>query len=141
MGWLFSIFLFVVGAMAVYPAVVQTWPASRQLLDKLMPYQGVIGIVATIWGLISALRLLSWAGSMMHFAPIIWVLSLAGALLAIALGLLFGYSLIASNVLSNNPQFQRRGEDIRAKLLARQGPLGWGAMIVGAVNFLMLLVR
>jgi len=141
MGWLFSIFLFVIGAMAVYPAVVQTWPGSRQLLDKLMPYQGVIGIVALIWGVVWALRLLSWAGSMMHFAPIVWLISLAGALLAIALGLLFGYSLIASNVLGNNPQLQRRGEDIRAKLVTRQGSLGWGAMIVGAVNFLMFLVR
>jgi len=78
---------------------------------------------------------------MMRFAPIIWLLSLAGAVVAILLGLLLGYSLIDQHVLGRNAQFQQRGETIKVKLLARQASLGWTAMVLGAVNFLMFLVR
>ena len=140
-GFLFAIFLIILGALAVYPAVVQAWPTSRQVLDKLLPYQGIFGIVGLVWGLFWALRLLAVAGVMMRFAPIIWLLSLAGAVVAILLGLLLGYSLIDQHVLGRNTQIQQRGETIKVKLLARQASLGWTAMILGAVNFLMFLVR
>jgi len=43
--------------------------------------------------------------------------------------------------LGRNAQFQQRGETIKVKLLARQASLGWTAMVLGAVNFLMFLVR
>jgi hypothetical protein len=141
MGWLFSIFLFALGAMAVYPVVVQTWPASRQVLDKLMPHQSVIGIVAVVWGLVWGLRLLARTGAMMGVSPIIWLISLAGAAVGIAIGVIFGYGLIAQNLLRNNPQLQRRGDGIRARLVARQEALGWAGMLLGAVGFLMFLVR
>jgi hypothetical protein len=140
-GFIFAIFLIILGALAVYPAVVQAWPGSRWLLDKLLPYQGIFGIIGLVWGVIWALHLLAVAGLMMRFAPIIWLLSLAGAVVAILLGLLLGYSLIDRHVLDKNPQFQQRGETIKVKLLARQASLGWTAMVLGAVNFLMFLVR
>ena len=70
MGWLFSIFLIVLGALAVYPAVVQAWPTSRQLLDRLLPYQGIVGLIGLVWGVIWALHLMAVAGLMMRFAPI-----------------------------------------------------------------------
>jgi hypothetical protein len=139
MGWLFSIFLIILGALAVYPAVVQAWPTSRQLLDKLVPYQGIVGIIGLVWGVIWGLHLLAVFGLMMRFAPIILLLSLAAAVVAILLGLLLGYSLI-DGVLGKNPQLQQRGETIKTKLLARQASLGWTAMVLGAVNFLMFLV-
>jgi hypothetical protein len=140
-GFLFAIFLIILGALAVYPAVVQAWPSSRWLLDKLLPYQGIVGLIGLVWGVIWTLHLLAVAGLMMRFAPIIWLLSLAGAVVAILLGLLLGYSLIDQHVLGRNAQFQQRGETIKVKLLARQASLGWTAMVLGAVNFLMFLVR
>ena len=140
-GFVFAIFLIILGALAVYPAVVQAWPSTRWLLDKLLPYQGIVGIIGLVWGLIWGLHLLAVAGLMMRFAPIIWLLSLAGAVVAILLGLLLGYSLIDQHVLTKNAQFQQRGETIKVKLLARQASLGWTAMVLGAVNFLMFLVR
>lgn len=140
MDLLFSILLVILGALAVYPAVVQTWPATKQVLDKLVPYQGVFGIVMLIWGVVYALHLLGAAGIMMRFAPIIWLVALVGSVVAILLGLLLGYSLIEQYVLRNNAQFQQRGEAYRGKLLARQASLGWAAIILGVVFFLMRLV-
>jgi hypothetical protein len=139
-GLLFSIFLFLLGALAVYPAFVQTFPWSKQWLDRLLPYQAVMGIIGVVWGLFWGLRLLAGAGMPMHMSPISWLLNLAGAVVAILLGLLLGYSWIDQYVLSNNAQFQQRGETMRLRLLARQGSLGWSALVLGIVIFVMLLV-
>ena len=139
MGLVFSILLILLGALAVYPAVVQTWPATKQWLDKVVPYQAVLGIVMAIWGLIWGLSLLVHAG-MVRYSTIIWVVSLIEAVVALLLGLLLGYSLIEQHALRNNPQFQQQGEVYRLKLLARQSSLGWLAIVLGAVNFLMRLV-
>ena len=140
MGWLFSIYLIILGALAVYPAVVQTWPLTKGLLDLFLPYQGWVGLIGLVWGFFWGLRLLAGAGMMMHMSPIVWLVSLAGAVIAVLLGLLLGYSLIDRHVLGSNAQFQQRGDSLRSKLLARQASLGWSAIIVGAVNFLMFLV-
>jgi hypothetical protein len=139
MGLVFSILLILLGALAVYPAVVQTWPATKQWLDKVVPYQAVLGIVMAIWGLIWGLSLLVHA-EMVRYSTIIWVFSLLEAVAALLLGLLLGYSLIEQHALRNNPQFQQQGEVYRLKLLARQSSLGWLAIVLGAVNFLMRLV-
>ncbi len=141
MGWLFSIFLIVVGALAAYAQVVQMLPQARQFLDRLLPYQGVIGVVALVGGVLMALRLLANLGMMMHLAPVIWLASLAGSILCALLGILLGYGLIAQHVLSRSGDLQRRGETFRTRLAARQASLGLGAIAVGAIVFLMFLVR
>jgi hypothetical protein len=93
---------------------VQAWPTSRQLLDRLLPYQGIVGIIGLVWGVIWGLHLLAVAGLMMRFAPIIWLLSLAGAVVAILLGLLLGYSLIDQHVLGKNAQFSSAARPSRS---------------------------
>ena len=139
-AFVFSIFLFILGTLAVYPAMVQTWPTTKKALDFLLPYQGILGIAGVVWGVIWGLHLLAVAGMMMRFIPIVWLVSLAGAVVAILLGVLLGYSLIDQYALRNNAQFQQRGEAFRARLMIRQGFLGWTALVLGIVGFLMLLV-
>ena len=77
---------------------------------------------------------------LMPKATAVWLVLLAGSVIALLLGLLLGYSLIDQYALRNNAQFQQRGEAFRAKLLVRQGSLGWLAIVLGIVGFLMLLV-
>jgi hypothetical protein len=137
MFWAFSILLFILGALAVYPAVVQSWPWTKQWLDIVVPYQAFFGFAMAVWGLIQGLSLLVHANP---HSLIIWLVLLAGSVIALLLGLLLGYSLIDQYALRNNAQFQQRGETYRAKLLARQGSLGWLAIVLGVVGFLMLLV-
>ena len=139
MELVFSILLFILGALAVYPAMIQTWPATKQWLDKAVPYQAGLGIVMAVWGLVYGLHLLVTAGAM-HLALVIWVVALVSCVVALLLGLLLGYSVIERLALRNNAQFQQQGEIYRAKLLARQASLGWGAIILGVVFFLMRLV-
>jgi|SRR5690348_12991481 hypothetical protein len=139
MELVFSILLFILGALAVYPAMIQTWPATKQWLDKAVPYQAGLGIVMAVWGLVYGLHLLVTAGAM-HLALVIWVVALVSCVVALLLGLLLGYSVIERYALRNNARFQQQGEIYRAKLLARQASLGWGAIVLGVVFFLMRLV-
>ena len=127
------------GILAASALIIARKPNAKDLIDKLTPYQGWIGVVAVIWGFLWGLRLLAHAGSE-GLSPVIWLASLAGCILAILLGLLLGYGLIAQYVLGNSPEFQRRGEEIRARLGRRQMPLGVAAIVVGVVTFLMFLV-
>ena len=137
MYWLFSIILIVVGLLAAYPGIVKTRPDARQILDKITPYQGIIGVVALIWGLLNLLRVLLHL-NMFTMMPAVWfILILASDIVAVLLGLILGYGLIAQYVLGNSLSARQRGEDFRAKLLPRQVPLGWAGIILGVLGLLL----
>ncbi len=137
MHWLFSILLIVVGVLAAYPGIVRARPDAKDLLDKLVPYQGWFGVVALVWGAIDLLRILLHLG-MMTMMPAMWlILIVAGNVVAVLLGLILGYGLIAQYVLGGSPDARRRGEEMRAKLLARQVALGWAGIILGVLGLLL----
>jgi hypothetical protein len=140
MGIVFFIFLIVVGGLAAYPKVIQTWPNGKQLIDKLLPYQAAIGIVALVWGVIGVISLLfSHMRIMLTYFPVRWLIWMAGYLDAVLLGLLLGYVLIAQYVLASNLDLQRRAEAIRAKLTPRQIQLGIAGMVLGVLGFVLQL--
>jgi hypothetical protein len=137
MHWLFSILLIVVGALAAYAGIVRNWPNMRQGLDKIVPYQGILGIVALVWGALQLLHILLHLGgySMM---PTFWlILALAANVIAVLLGLILGYGLIAQYLLTNSPDARRRGEDLRARIAPRQMALGWAAIVLGLLGLLL----
>jgi len=137
MIWLFSILLIVVGVLAAYPGIVRARPDAKEILDKILPYQGFIGIVALIWGALNLLRLLLHFGTM-SMMPAAWlILALAGNIVAVLLGLLLGYGLIAQYLLNNSPAARQRGEELRSKLLARQVTLGWAGIALGVIGLLL----
>ena len=139
-GLVFSILLIIVGALAAYPAVVQTWPRPPGSSTSWCPIKGWLGIVALVWGLIWGLRLLAVAGLMMLLRRSSGWSAWRAEVVAVLLGLILGYGLIAQYLLSNK-RSSAAGREWRAKLLARQVALGWAAIVLGAVNFLLFLVR
>ena len=137
MHWLFSILLIVVGALAAYTGIVRNWPNLRHGLDKIVPYQGWIGIVALVWGAINLIHLLLHLG-MMSMMPAFWlILAIVANVVAVLLGLVLGYGLIAQYLLTNNPDARRKGEGMRAKLARRQIALGWAAIALGVLGLLL----
>ncbi len=137
MHWLFSILLIVVGALAAYTGIVRNWPNLRQGLDRIVPYQGWIGIVALVWGAINLIHLLLHLG-MMSMMPAAWlILAIVANVVAVLLGLVLGYGMIAQYLLTNNPDARRKGEDMRAKVAGRQIALGWAAIALGVLGLLL----
>jgi hypothetical protein len=139
-GILFSILLATAGALAVYPRIVQARPDFKQLLDKILPYQGLIGLVVLVGGFLWGLRLLGRMGMMMTYVPVLLVLDIVSCVDGVLLGLLLGYGLIAQYILGNNIDALRHGENWRSRLAARQTLLGWTGLGLGIVGFLMRLV-
>ena len=137
MHWLFSILLIIVGALAAYNGIVRNWPNMRQGLDKIVPYQGWFGIAALVWGVINLIHLLLHLGMMSMMPPFWVILAVVANVVAVLLGLVLGYGLIAQYLLTNNPDARRKGEDMRAKVVARQVALGWAAIVLGVLGLLL----
>ena len=137
MHWIFSILLIIAGGLAAYTGIVRTWPNLRQGLDKIVPYQGWIGLVALVWGAINLLQVLLHLGAWTAL-PAFWlILGLAANIVAVLLGLILGYGLIAQYLLTNSPDARRKGEEMRARIAPRQMALGWVAIVLGILGLLL----
>ena len=138
---LIPILLIIGGVLAASSLIVQKQPNAREMIAKLVPFQGIIGIILLLWGLFA---LLFWVlpalGWMMRWNFISGLILLLSVLVTIGLGFLLGYGLIAQHALSKNADAARSGEAIHAKLARYQIPLGLigiGLGLWAIINILM----
>lgn len=128
---LLALLLIVAGALAAASLIIQKQPNAREAIAKLVPFQGIIGVVLLLWGLWQLIELLRFFGILMQVFPITALAYLASVLVAIGLGILLGYGLIQQYVLSKNADASRSGEAVRAKLTGIQVPLGIAGIALG----------
>ena len=132
MGLLFALLLIVAGILAASALIIKNQPNARDLIAKLVPFQGIIGIVLLLFGIYWLLFwILPYLGGIMRYAPITGLMALVACLVAIGLGFLLGYGLISQYLLSKNADAARSGEAMRLKLAGIQGPIGLVAIILG----------
>lgn len=127
-----GITLIVLSLLAVPSLLLAKRPDAKEILAKVAPYQGWIGLVFCAWGIYGVVTGgilgLSWMSSF----PIFWVTLLAVNLLQAALGFLLGYGTISKLLLSKNEEAVKRGAEILAKLAPVQGKLGLAGIALGA---------
>ena len=121
---LYSIWLVVLGVMAAPNLIIAKKPEAKEILDKLVPYQGWFGAVSTVWGIIQLFRFLKWL-DLFSVIPVVMITWLASLILYIVLGFLLGIGVIKTFV--KTPKL----DELVAKLAPKQGTLGLVAMIVG----------
>ena len=120
------------GILAASGFIIKRSPNAQQLIDKLTPYQGWIGIVMFGWGVWETLH--SVLGiSLLGSHPLTWVFWLLSGVADLLVGFLLGFGLITHYALSKNPQAMARGSQIRAKLVGIQAPLGLLAIVMGGL--------
>lgn len=127
---IWGITLILLSIIAVPSLILAKKPNAKELLEKIEPYQGWIGIVFCfwgIWGIITAILNLGW----LTVAPIWWVTFLAGNIISAALGFMLGFGLINKMFLSKNDAAKAKAEELRSKLAPKQGKLGIFGIIVG----------
>lgn len=130
------LFLIVGGILAASGFIIAKKPNAQELINKLVPFQGWLGVVLFIWGiwdvfgLISALRWLS-------VYPIYWIVYLLGVVAELGIGFLLGYGLIAKYALANNEAAAKKGEETLAKLVKFQIPLGFLGIALGVIYFII----
>jgi hypothetical protein len=130
MGLVTAIALIVCGVLAAAGWIAKKQPNSREMIEKLSPYQGWIGLIVCIWGAWQIILSVLNMGWMTH-APVLWFTLLATGVLEFALGFLLGFALITRYVLTNSPDAVLKGEQLRGKLVGIQIPMGLAGIGLG----------
>lgn len=128
MSW--GISLILLSILAVPSLLLSKKPNAKELLEKIEPYQGWIGMLFCfwgIWGIISCIISIGWLTS----APIFWITMLVCNIVTAALGFMLGYGLINKYVLSKNEAAKEKAEAMRAKIAPKQGKLGLVGLVLG----------
>ena len=127
------------GLLAASNLIIARKPNAKDLIDKLTPYQGWIGIVMLfwgIWGTFDCMRFLS----VLSVRPLFWTFWLASSLADLSVGFLLGFGLVTKYALGKNPTAEKRGQALRAKLAPWQGTLGLIAIAMGVLYLVWLYV-
>lgn len=127
---IWGITLVLLSIIAVPSLILSKKPNAKELLEKIEPYQGWIGIVFCfwgVWGIITAILNLGWLTT----APIWWATFLAGNGVLAALGFMLGSGLINRLFLSKNEIAKAKANELRATIAPKQGKLGIVGIIVG----------
>lgn len=107
------------GIMAAASLIVQFKADAKAAIEKLTPYQGIIGLILLgwgVWGLIQIIRVMSHG-----VLPVVGTIAVA---IQIVVGFLLSFGLLSQLLLSKSEEAQQKGESIRAKLAPFQGILG-----------------
>jgi hypothetical protein len=129
----FGIIVFIGGVLAASGFIISKKPNAKELIDKITPYQGWIGIVLFFWGIWMTISFVTNLGWFLTPSNIIWLATwLAMTVANLGVGFLLGFGLLTKWFLSKNEAAMARGQQIRQKLVSVQIPLGLLAMGCGA---------
>jgi hypothetical protein len=130
--------LLVGGVIALSGFIASKKPNAKELLDKLTPIAGFIGVGLLVWGIIDLIRSLDMLGTVMGasaFRGIIFIVYLASEIL---LGFLLGMGLIAK-WMPGEGAVEKKGVEMQKKLTAWQVPIGFIGIICALLVVLMAL--
>ena len=127
---IYGLLLIVLGVLAAPSLILSKKPNAKELLDKLAPYQGWMGLVFAFWGLYSIINSILTIGTLATY-PIWWITSCGIGVVEFVLGFLLGYSLIVKYVLSKNETAAKKGAELLLKLAPLQGTFGLIAICLG----------
>jgi len=120
---IFGITLILLSIIAVPSLVLSKKPNAKELLEKIEPYQGWIGLIFClygVWGIIFSILNIAWLTKY----PIWWGTLLTVNIIQAALGFMLGFSLINKYILSKNDTVKDNAIILREKLAPKQGKLG-----------------
>lgn len=123
------------GLIAASSLIVAKKPNAQELLDKLTPFQGWIGVILTIWGVWGLISSLLNIGSL----GIDWIIGLAVAAAEFIVGFILAYGLISKYILEKNEEAKQKGQALRSKLVKYQVPAGVVLIILGLLSIFRIL--
>jgi len=118
------------GILAVSGLVVAKKPSAKELIDKLMPYQAIIGIALLALGLWNLLRSLAHLADALKAFP--GIVALTVVITSILLGFMFGMPQIAKWMPAQGPA-EQKGMELAKQLAPFQviiGLVGIGAALI-----------
>ena len=125
------------GLIGASNIIIAKRPNAKDVIDKLVPFQGIIGIVLLLWGLKGVFDILRTL-NFIHFAPFWWLVFLATVVTELGLGFLLAYGLITK---FTSGQAAERAGQVHTKLATYQGSLGLTAIGLAVLFMLMNVTR
>ncbi len=123
MSFLTIFALLIVGCIGASSYLLSKFPTMQPFLDKIAPYQGIIGVVCVVIGLFTAL-----SSTLQLFKALVYI---ASALVLLGLGLTFGLQII-QGFLPNNNNTSQKLSTWNNYLIPYQGKLGLVALALSA---------
>jgi hypothetical protein len=135
--WIVTILIMLAGgSLAASNLLIAKKPNARELIDKLIPFKGIVGILLLVWGVVDLVSLVRVGSALASFYGVLFLLVVVTEL---GLGFLLGYDLLSKHVFSRNAAAQAKGEQLRTKIMAYQTPLGMAAIGLAVFFFAMTL--
>jgi hypothetical protein len=129
MGLVNGLWLVVLGVLGASSIIIARKPDAKEVIAKLAPYQGWIGVVSAFWGLWGVIQSLLNLGTWLKWAPVLWVTWLADSVLLLSLGFILGVGTMKTFI--KDPKANEKMDHTLQKLLPYQGKLGVVAIGVG----------
>ena len=126
------------GILAASGFIISKKPNAKELIDKLVPYQGWVGVVMLGWGVWELIGSITGMALLSTF-PIYWVFWLLTAISDLGVGIILGFGMVSKWTMSGNPAAMEKGQALRAKLVKIQVPLGFLAIVMGFLYILFSL--
>jgi hypothetical protein len=121
------------GILASSSLIIAKKPNAKELIDKLTPFQGWIGIILVFWGLWGAIQLVLNIGSI----GLVWIIALSICVVEFVVGFVLGYSLISKYFLERSEAAKEKGQKLRVKLVNYQVPGGIILIILGILSIIL----
>jgi hypothetical protein len=130
MPTIFVLLLIACGLLAASNLILATRPEAKVVFDKVAPYSGGMGIVLLVISILYLLKytlpnLTTLLGSLNGW---LWLATVA---VAILLGFLFGFGLLARLIGGKSPAAIEKADRLRARLVGVQIPLGIAGVALG----------
>jgi hypothetical protein len=117
------------GIIAASSYIVSKKANAKELIDKLIPYQGWIGVVLLFWSIKNVLRLLNYFNGY----------TLLFAVAQFIVGFLLAYGLLSQYLFKNSEEAIEKGQQLRVKLVQYQVPAGVGLIVLGVLRLIQWL--
>ena len=126
------------GILAAAALIVSKKPNAKQLIDKLTPYQALIGVGLLAISLINFLRMLGSISFMLRYATLFGAAFLAMVGTGFVLGALFGMPQIVKWIPGESSA-EQKALDISKKVAPYQVLLGIILLVASLITLLYML--
>lgn len=119
------------GILAASSLVAKARANAKDLIDKLVPYQGWIGACMFFWGVWETFGSVRALGNLAEVGVLPFAFMVLTAIADLLVGFLLAFGLATKYALAGSPAALERGQALRGKLATAQIPLGILAIVMG----------
>ncbi|HCR77627.1 MAG TPA: hypothetical protein DIW37_14720 [Chryseobacterium sp.] len=123
------------GLLASSSIIIAKKPNAKELIDKITPFQGWIGVILAFWGLWGLISSVLNIGNL----GLYWMIALVVAIVEFVMGFLLGYGLISKYLLESNETAKEKGNALRMKLTRYQIPAGLILLVLAILSLVLFI--